>query len=258
MKKFIVNNFISILIVIFIIVTIEIIVRLEYVSVFVFPAPSSIFSAWWAEKTTIIKHLFITSIEAVSGFILGSIIAIGLAIAFVRFKSLERAILPLAVVLQTLPIVVISPVLIILLGNGLSPKILIAALITFFPVLVNMTRGFREVEPDLIDLFTILDANWKQTFLKLRLPSSLSLLFPAMRIASANCFIGAIIGEWISADSGIGYWILIKMYQLKIDSMYAGVISGSLAALVLFLLVNLAEYTLLPWKRTTKNNNGGI
>jgi len=249
MKRFIQENSYSLLTIIFFVFFLEILVRFGYISAFILPTPSKIFIVWWTEKNLIFKHLFVTSGEAIGGFFLGSITAIIFASVFSRYPVFEKAVLPLAILFQTIPIVVISPILIVSFGNGMSPKIVVSALIAFFPVLVNMTKGLKEVDPTLLDLFTIFNADWVQILFKLRFPSSLPLLFSALRIASANCFIGAIIGEWISADSGIGYWILIKMYQNKIESMYAGVISSSLAAMALFSFVALTEYFLMPWER---------
>lgn len=240
----------SVVLVAIVLVT-EVVIRGLHVASYLVPAPSQVLAQLWAERSSIATNLGFTSLEAIGGFVIGTVLAVVTSVVFAHSRLAERSLFPLAVVLQTVPIVVIAPLLIIAFGNGLVPKAVAAGLITFFPVLVNMTKGLSEVDPDLLDLFALLNANRWQVLWRLRLPSSLPFLFASLRISAANCFIGAIVAEWIGADRGIGYLIQLRMYQLRIDGLYAAMLASSAAAVAFFGVVVAAEYVLAPWRRNS-------
>ena len=155
------------------------------------PAPSLIARTLVEEWPTIRRNVGRTLVEAVGGFVLGNGFAVLLAIWFVHSPGVQRVLYPVAVAIRTVPIIAIAPILVLLLGNGYAPKVVIAALISFFPTLVNMVRGLQAVEPSALELMRVLSANRRQIFFKLRLPSSLPFLFSALKIATASCVIGA-------------------------------------------------------------------
>ena len=152
-----------------------------------------------------------TAIEAISGFALGNVSAIIIATVFVHKKSLEDAFFPLVVLINTIPVVAKAPILVLLFGNGMEPKIAIAALICFFPTLVNMVRGLESVNPQAMELMRVLSASKTEIFFKLRLQNSLPYLFSALKIAASTAVIGAIVGEWIGSMKGIGALIIQSM-----------------------------------------------
>jgi NitT/TauT family transport system permease protein len=129
----------------------------------------------------------------------------------------------------------------------MAPKAVIAALICYFPTVVNMVRGLDSPSPILFDLFALLNASRWQILFKLRLPASLPFLFASIRIATANCFIGALVAEWVSADRGAGYLMQIKMYQLETATVYATVLATSLTAILFFCLAGVVERSMVPW-----------
>ena len=136
----------------------------------------------------------------------------------------------------------------LIFGNGYPPKIIIAALICFFPTLVNMVRGLKAVSPATLDLMRILSASKSEIFWKIRIPSSLPFLFAALKIASTTCVIGAIVGEWIGSDFGLGALIIEAMYNFRSSLLYATVFVAAGVAVTLFTLVNVAERRLITWK----------
>lgn len=227
---------------------VEIIVRVLQVSSYLLPAPSVVLVRLVSEWRNITSHLLVTTTEAVGGFTVAAVLAILAAVAFVRFEAVERAFFPLAIILQTIPVIIIAPILVVLLGNGLGPKIVIAAMITFFPTLVNMTRGLKAIDPLTLDLFATLNASWLQVLWKLRFPGALPYLFSSLKIASANCFIGAIVAEWMGADCGIGYLAQVYLYQLNIDLLYAAVLASSATAILFSGAISLAEMLACPWQ----------
>ena len=138
---------------------------------------------------------------------------------FVHKKTMEEAFFPVVVVVNTIPVVAKAPILVLLLGNGMEPKIAIAALICFFPTLVNMVRGLESVNPQAMELMRVLSASKREVFFKLRLYNSLPYLFSALKISASTSVIGAIVGEWIGSTYGIGALIIQAMYNF--DSAHA-------------------------------------
>ena len=178
-------------------------VVLFHVRPFIAPAPTAVAATLYDKFGLLIANLAPTAIEAFAGFLLGTSAAILLATGFVHQRTAEEAFFPIAVMVHTIPVMAYAPILVLLLGNGMEAKVAISALICFFPTLVNMTRGLRAVSPQQLELFRILSATRSEIFFKLRLKSSLPYLFSALKIAAATSVIGAIVGEWIGATTGI-------------------------------------------------------
>ena len=168
---------------------------------FIAPAPTAVALTLYNQFGLLISNLVPTAIEAIAGFVIGNSAAILLATLFVYQRTTEEAFFPIAVMFHTIPVMAYAPILVLLLGNGLEAKVAIAALICFFPTLVNMTRGLRAVSPQQMELMRILSASPSEIFFKLRLKSSLPYLFSALKIAAATSVIGAIVGEWIGATT---------------------------------------------------------
>ena len=159
---------------------------------FIAPSPVAVGHVLFARFDMLMANLLPTAIEAVLGFLLGNFAGIAIATAFVYSRTMEEAFFPIAVMVNTIPVVAKAPILVLLLGNGMSPKIAIAALVCFFPTLVNMTRGLRDVSTEQIELMHILSATPREVFLKLRVFNALPYLFAALKIAASTAVIGAI------------------------------------------------------------------
>ena len=160
----------------------------------------------------------------------------------------ERAFYPIAVFINTIPIIAVAPILVLMLGNGYAPKIVIAALICFFPTLVNMVRGLKAVSPQMLELMRVLSASDREVLFKIRLQSSLPFLFAALKIASTTCVIGAIVGEWIGSNYGLGSLIIEATYNFRAPLLYATVILGAGLAVAFFVTTSLVERHVLKWK----------
>jgi NitT/TauT family transport system permease protein len=141
-----------------------------------------------------------------------------------------------------------APILVLLMGNGMEPKIAIAALICFFPTLVNMVRGLESVNPQAMELMRVLPASEREIFLKLRLRNSLPYLFSALKIAASTAVIGAIVGEWIGSTFGIGALIIQSMYNFDSPMLYATVIVGSAFSVLFFAVIVAAERFFIRWQ----------
>jgi NitT/TauT family transport system permease protein len=167
---------------------------------------------------------------------------------FVHSKAVQEAFFPIAVMINTIPVVAKAPILVLLMGNGMEPKITIAALICFFPTLVNMTRGLESVNPQSMELMRVLSASKREIFFKLRIYASLPYLFSALRIAASMSVIGAVVGEWIGATEGIGAMIIQATYSFDSALLYTAIIMSAVLSGLFFLVIAVLERWLVRWQ----------
>jgi NitT/TauT family transport system permease protein len=223
-------------------------VELLKVKPFIAPSPQAVLHTLLDKFGMLMQNLAPTAIEAVSGFLIGNLCAILVATLFVHKKATEEAFFPIVVLINTIPVVAKAPILVLLMGYGLEPKIAIAALICFFPTLVNMVRGLEAVNPQTMELMRVLSASKREIFFKVRLYNSLPYLFSALKIASSTAVIGAIVGEWIGTNVGIGALIVQATYAFDSALLYATVIVGSAFSVTFFLVITLAERLVIKWQ----------
>lgn len=224
-------------------------VKLFHVPEYILPAPSLILHRLVEMKSVLLAHTSITALESALGFALGSFFGILLSVVFVHSRTLEMGMYPYAIALKTVPIVAIAPLLVVWFGNGILPKVIVTAIISFFPVVVNTTKGLRNVDPEAFDLFDSMSASRRQVFFKLRVPSSLPYLFAALRISSTLAVIGAIVGEFSGSDRGLGFFIMVSSYRLETVDMFVGILLSSFLGILFFYSVALVERLVIPWGR---------
>jgi NitT/TauT family transport system permease protein len=220
---------------------------------FIAPSPVAVAHVLVDRFDILMINLAPTAFEAVCGFILGNFAAIALATVFVYSRTTEEALFPIAVMINTIPVVAKAPILVLLLGNGMEPKIAIAAIICFFPTLVNMTRGLRDVRAEQLELMRILSATPREVFFRIRVPNALPYLFSALKIAASTAVIGAIVGEWIGSNIGIGALIIQATYNFDSPLLYATIVVGSTFSALFFGLISLLERTMLRWHTAHKD-----
>lgn len=223
-------------------------VRFFEVKAYIAPAPSTVLRTLVAEFPMLMQNLGVTAFESIIGFIVGNLLGCAIAVAFVYRRWLDQAFFPLIVVINTIPLVAKAPILVLLLGNGFVPKIIIVATICFFPTLVNMTRGLRDVSEQHLELMKILSASEREVFGKLRFYGALPYLFSALKITASSAVVGAIIGEWIGATVGIGALIIQATYQYDSPVLYATIIVASAFSAIFFGLVAWLERRVLRWR----------
>jgi len=186
-----------------------------------------------------------TLIEASAGFVIGSLISVILAIIFVRWPTIEAALGNSVVLLHSLPMLAIIPLLVIWFGIGYTPKIIIAALATFFPVLNGAVRGLRSADRSMLELMHILDAHWLQTLVKVKIPASLPYIFAGLKIAAPQAVLGATVAEWIGSRAGLGSQILIALLNYDVPLLWACMVVCALMAAAGFCLIVLVEYLVI-------------
>jgi ABC-type nitrate/sulfonate/bicarbonate transport system permease component len=170
-----------------------------------------------------------------------------LACGIATSRTLERALYPFVIASQMVPIIVIAPLLLIWVGYGLTPKIIVVALTAFFPIVVNMVDGLRSVDPDAVNLLRTMGASRWQIFVKVQVPTSLPFLFSGLRVAMAVSVIGAVIGEWVGSSRGLGYLMIRSKPQFLTERVFAAVVALSVMGVALFVLVGVIEKLTIPW-----------
>lgn len=211
------------------------------VPAYVAPTPISVFRKLVDEWPFLLANTVPTLIEAVLGFLFGTLAAVGLAVVFVHSRIARAAYFPVVLFFNTIPVLALAPIIILIFGLGMLPKVIIAAVICFFPTLVNMVRGFNLATLNELELMHVLSASKLEIFWRLRAPRSVPLLFASMKIASTTCVIGAVVGEWIGSNQGLGAVIIQATFNYQSERLFAAVIIASTMALLLFSAVVLAE-----------------
>lgn len=226
----------------------ELAVRLFDINPLIFPSPIEVWQAFRQDSTELFMETAITMTEAVLGFLIGSISAYILAIMFVHAKLIQDALYPYAIALKSTPLIAIAPLLVLWFGNGMLSKVVMSALVAFFPVLVNAVNGLRSVDAELLDLMKSLSATRRQVLMKIRIPNSLGYLFASLKIASSLAVVGAVIGEFTGATEGIGHYIVTSSYYLETARMFAGIIMISLGGILFFGFVAWLERRVVFWQ----------
>jgi ABC-type nitrate/sulfonate/bicarbonate transport system permease component len=219
---------------------------------YILPSPLRVFRTLGQAWDILLLHAVRTLIEVLVGFTVALAMGFGLAVLITYSAVLRRAIYPLVIASQTVPVIAIAPLLIVWFGYDMMPKVVMTALIAFFPVVVNTADGLEATDPDLLDLMRLLRASWWQTFRKIRFPSALPFVFSGMKIAAAVSVIGAVIGEWVGADKGLGFLMIRANAQLRTDLIFASIVVLSAMGIALFLAVAALEKISMPWERESE------
>ena len=214
---------------------------------FIMPAPSAILGEGWEWRYRFIHHTWVTLYETLGGFALSIAVGVPLAVLIVYSPALRSALYPLIVLTQSVPKIAIAPVLLLVLGAGEMPKVIVAFLVAFFPVVVDTATGLAATPPELLDLSRSYRASAFKTFLKVRLPMALPFFFAGAKVAITLSVIGAVVGEFVGSDRGLGYVILSATSYWKTELAFSSMILLSLMAIVLFGAVALVERLTCPW-----------
>lgn len=222
-------------------------VRLFDVQQWLLPAPTVIAQTIGEDSQLLLGHAWVTLEEVLMGFALALVSGVVIAVGIGLSRTLERAIYPFVIASQTIPVIAIAPLLLIWIGYGLTPKILVVALIAFFPIVVNTVDGLRSVDPDSVSLMRTLGANRWQIFWKVQMPTALPMLFSGARVAIAVSVIGAVIGEWVGSSQGLGYLMIRSKPQFLTERIFAAIAILSAMGILLFVLVGVVEKFAIPW-----------
>ena len=229
----------------------ELSVRIFKVKEYILPSPivslQHLFVAQPDANYNWAVHIRITLMELAISFAMTALLGIAIAIGLAWSATVKKIIMPAFVFLNSLPIIAIAPLLVLWFGYGLKTNILIAFLVAFFPIVINTTVGLSEIDEDLLDLVRYLHGTKLQIFLKLRIPNSLPYIFTGLKISSTMSVVGAIVGEFIASDKGLGYIIINSQYTMDSPPIFAGLMLVSLFGVILLGIVSAAERLCMPW-----------
>lgn len=222
--------------------------RLVPIPDYLLPSPSRIVDAFFnVEFSRWLAHLWATLRVALAGFAISILVSLPLAVGMVRSRYLSRTLYPALVVVQSTPVVAVAPLIIVILGTGDAPRILITCLITFFPIVVSATTGMLATPPELIELSRSLRAGSVREVWQIRLPYAVPHIFSGLKVAITLAIIGAVVAEFVAAEQGLGYFVQFSTSYFKIPQAFAGLVFLSAVSLVLFKIVQLVQRWWFPW-----------
>jgi ABC-type nitrate/sulfonate/bicarbonate transport system permease component len=233
-------------------------VRLAGVNPLVLPGPVRVVQALWEFRADAVRHTIPTLVETVLGFVLAVAMAILAAAAMDRAPAVRRAVEPLLVTSQTVPIVALAPLFLLWFGFGLAPKVLVVVLVTFFPIVVALMDGLRSAPPEAALLMRSYGATEGQAFRRLRWPSALPNLFTGLRISVVYAVIGAVFGEYVGAREGLGIWMQVSANAFRTDLVFAAIVVTSVLSLALYAGTGILERVLVPWSPRVRTTRGTI
>ncbi len=227
----------------------EVLVRVNSLPAYILPGPLQILKTLGETLPLLVKHTTSTVEEALLGF--GLAIATAFLVAFIlnQFYWLNQAVYPLLIVSQTVPIITLAPLFLIWFGWGILPKILVVILVCFFPIVISLLNGLNSVDPDLINLFRSMGAGKMAVFKMVKLPAAMPVFFSGLKISASYSIMAAVIGEWLGAQQGLGYFMTIAQKSFRVDRVLAAVIIIAGLSLLLVKLIELAEWLFIPWNR---------
>jgi len=220
------------------------------VPAYLLPPPTMIAQTFVDELPRLLRHGWITTYEMLGGYALAVAIAIPLAIAITSSKRFDEFVMPTMLFFQVVPKVAIAPLFLVWFGVGTTPKVLVAFLISFFPIVIDAAVGLRSMSPEMNDLARSMGASRMQVFAQFRLPTSLPYLFSGLKVAATLAIAGAVVGEFVGADKGLGYLLLTTNSNMETSLMFATIVALTIIGLAFFYLVEFVESLLIPWHVT--------
>jgi NitT/TauT family transport system permease protein len=230
----------------------------DLVAPYILPSPADTWRAAQENMTYLAANTWVTTWETVIGFIIAAVVGEFVAVMMIYSASLEKTVYPLILFAQVVPKIAVAPLFIVWLGFGPSPKILVAVLMAFFPIVISGLAGLRTVDPEILELTSTMGASRFKTFLKVRLPASLPQLMSGLKVAATLAVTGAVVGEFVGANEGLGYVILQANGNVDTAMLFAALIIMSALGILLFAIIEVAEKLLIPWHSSRRTINSAI
>jgi NitT/TauT family transport system permease protein len=214
---------------------------------FLVPAPSKVVRQLFNRNLSWPYHFWVTAWETVAGFAVAAVVGVALAYLIVHFRRLNQILYPYILLAQIVPKVAVAPLFFIWFGFGELPKVLVAFLVAFFPIIIDTIVGLHAADPDMLDFMRTLGASPYKTFVKVKLPAALPHIFGGFKVAITLAIIGAVIGEFVGAESGLGYMVIRAQSHFKTDQVFAALALLTVLGMALFMVLVLMERLAIPW-----------
>ncbi|MEK3807486.1 ABC transporter permease [Metabacillus sp. SLBN-84] len=233
----------------------EMAVALFEIEKWILPKPTDIFLTLFEMRGTLGVHILQTLSEALLGLLIAAAAGVAIAVLIDQSKWIRSAVEPLLVLSQTIPIIALAPLLIIWFGFGMLPKVIVTALVCFFPIAINLADGFSQADRDMVKLMKTMGAGKRQLFLKLKLPASMPYFFSGLKIAGTYSVMGAVIGEWLGASKGLGVILTRSSQSFLTEKVFAVIIVIVALSLLIFAAIELLARLAMPWKYKAHKQN---
>lgn len=237
----------AILLILVFLVVWEVVCRLLSVPYFLLPPPSIVVMTIIRDFGRFYPHIVATLQEMLLGLGISVILGVSLAFLMFRYPIIERAFFPIVIGSQAIPVFAIAPLLVLWFGYGISSKVIMCAIIVFFPIVVNTLDGLKSTDPEMVFLLKSMGASETQILFKVRIPQSLPFFFSGLKIGVSVSSIGAVIGEWVGSTKGLGYLMLYANAQLRVDVVFASIFYLTFLAVALYLIVSKISKLATPW-----------
>lgn len=214
---------------------------------YVLPAPSKVLKALWDDRLSLLEHSGVTVLEALGGMGISLGCALLLGVMMDALPGFKACIYPLLVVTQTVPMIVLAPILILYLGFGLAPKILTVVLMCFFPIVVSFADGMEQIDPAYANLVRSYGGTRLQVYTQVKIPHSLPALLSGLKVAATYSISGAVVGEWIASQKGLGYYLLRVKNNYALNKMFASVLVIIALSLMMNGLIRLMRALMMPY-----------
>ena len=244
----------SLLLFLFLLGAWQIVTTATQIPLWILPTPSQIGKALWETRQLLWMHTLTTLVETTVGFFLAIMLSLITAGIMVLSPWMKRLLYPFLIISQTVPLIAIAPLLILWLGYGLMPKILIIIIVCFFPITISLIEGLELTDPDLLNLLKSMGATRWQMFYIVRWPHALPSLFAGLKIAATYSVMGAVIGEWLGASSGLGVYLTRSSHSFLTDRVFAVIFVITSLSFVYFALISILERIALPWSSTKQHD----
>ncbi|MTI66531.1 MAG: ABC transporter permease [Firmicutes bacterium] len=227
----------------------QFVVDIGLIERYILPSPKNIILTLIKILPEIKIHVVATLQEAISGFSIAIILSIILAVLMDSIKIIKKAIYPLLIISQTVPIIALAPLFMMWFGLGKLPKIIVVVLVCFFPIVISLLDGLESVDKDMLNLIKSMGGSKFQIFKIVKFPSSIVSFFSGLRIAATYSIMGAVIGEWLGGKEGLGLYMLRAKHAFKLDKVFAVIIVIVILSMTLFKIISLMQYLFMPWTR---------
>jgi len=225
----------------------EAVARLQIVPTYILPAPTKIINTLIINLPLLKEHILVTLMEALIGFVISIIFAMMIAIVMDSIPIVKKAVYPLIITSQTIPIITIAPLFAIWFGFGYFPKVVIVILVCFFPITISLLEGLSSVEPELLNLIKSMGANRVELYKMVKLPAALPSFFSGLKISATYSIMGATIGEWVGGKKGLGVYMMRVKQSFATDKVFAAIILITLLSIMILKLVGFIEKKSMPW-----------
>lgn len=217
------------------------------VPVWLLPSPGNVLSAAYQYGNLLPRHIAVTLFETIAGLIVALVIGIPLAVVIVWNPIMRRTLYPVILAAQSVPKVALAPLFLIWIGYGMSSKVLVAASVAFFPIIVDGVAGLSSIDRDLVDMVRVLRASTLQSFIKIRIPAALPFFFSGTKVAALLAVVGALVAEFVGSNEGLGYLILVSGSQLNTSMVFVAITLLSIMGMLLYWAIELLQRAFFPW-----------